>query len=176
ERKDLLCGLFWMLALWTYVRYAQNLEANPNSEIGTAKSSRLALRSFHFPWLALLFFAMALMSKPMAITLPFVLLLLDYWPLRRLACSEEISGKDSRGSWGVVGERQSISWLVIEKLPLFAMSVASAVVTMKAQRAGGAVTVKYPLLAHVQNAIVSYVLYIAKAIWSARLAALYPYP
>jgi protein O-mannosyl-transferase len=75
----------------------------------------------------------------------------------------------------VPGQRP-ISWLILEKLPLFAMSAASAVVTIKAQRAGGAVSIKYPLLAHLQNGVVSYVLYVGKAIWPARLAALYPYP
>src|SRR5207249_6247760 len=119
ERKDLLCGLFWMLALWTYVRYAQNLEANPNSEIGTAKSSRLALRSFHFPWLALLCFTLALMSKPMAVTLPFVLLLLDYWPLKQFT---------------IYDLRFAIWRLVGEKLPFFALSVIACVLTFSAQQ------------------------------------------
>ncbi len=69
-----------------------------------------------------------------------------------------------------------MAWLITEKLPLFAMSAASAVITMKAQQAGGAIRMKYSLLVHLQNAVVGYVWYIGKAIWPSRLAALYPYP
>jgi hypothetical protein len=152
ERKNVLCMFVFLLTLLAWVRYVR--------------------RPSLVRYMAILLgFAMALMSKSMAITLPFALLLMDYWPLGRLISREaaDISGT-------VVTEKRSINWLIIEKLPLFAMSAASAVVTMKSQRAGGAVTIKYPLLAHLQNAIVSYVLYIGKAIWPARLAALYPYP
>jgi tetratricopeptide (TPR) repeat protein len=157
ERKNVLCMFFFLLTLLAYGYYAR----------------RPSLARY---MAVLVGFSMALMSKPMAITLPFVLLLLDYWPLGRLRSREEFNGNDSGISGNVIGEKRSIGWLVVEKLPLFAMSVASAVVTMTAQRAGGAVTVKYPVLAHLQNAVVSYVLYIGKAIWPARLAALYPYP
>ena len=157
ERKNVLCMFFFLLTLLAYQRYTRRP--------GAVRYLGVAV-----------LFAMALMSKPMAITLPFVLLLLDYWPLGKLRSREEFNDKDSQISGSVIGKKRSIGWLVIEKLPLFAMSAASAVVTMKAQRAGGAVTVKYPVLAHLQNAVVSYVLYIGKAIWPARLAALYPYP
>jgi len=152
ERKNVLCMFFFLLTLLAYGRYVR--------KPGAARYMAV-----------LVGFAMALMSKPMAITLPFGLLLLDYWPLGSLRSREaaDISGR-------FVLEKRSISWLIIEKLPLFAMSAASAVVTVKAQRAGGAVAVKYSVVAHLQNAIVSYVLYIGKAIWPARLAALYPYP
>src|SRR3954471_1550085 len=137
ERKNVLCMFFFLLTLLAYGRYIRR----PN----------LAR------YLAVLFgFAMALMSKPIAITLPFVLFLLDYWPLRRLG--SRFNGKYSETAASVIDEKRSISCLLIEKLPLFVMSAASAVVTMKAQRAGGAVTIKYPLLAHLQNAVVSYVL------------------
>ena len=152
ERKNVLCMFFFLITLLGYVSYVRK----PG-----------VLRSIG----VLVGFALALMSKPMAITLPFVLLLLDYWPLARLGSKE---GAD--GSANFVAENRSISWLVMEKLPLFAMSAASAVITMKAQRAGGAVMARYPLVAHLQNAAVTYVLYIGKAIWPARLAALYPYP
>jgi protein O-mannosyl-transferase len=152
ERKNVLCMFFFLLTLLAYGNYARR----------PSLARYLAV---------LVGFAMALMSKPMATTLPFVLLLLDYWPLRRLGSTEpaDISGS-------LVTKKRSITWLVIEKLPLCAMSAASAVITIQAQRAGGAVTVKYPVLAHLQNAIVSYVLYMGKAIWPTRLAALYPYP
>jgi protein O-mannosyl-transferase len=157
ERKNVLCMFFFLLTLLAYGYYTR----------------RPSLARY---MAVLVGFSMALMSKPMAITLPFVLLLLDYWPLGRLRSREEFNGNDSGISGNVIGKKRSIGWLVVEKLPLFAMSVASAVVTMTAQRVGGAVTVKYPVLAHLQNAIVSYVLYIGKAVWPARLAALYPYP
>jgi protein O-mannosyl-transferase len=152
ERKNVLCMFFFLLTLLAYGHYARR----PSLARYTA---------------VLVGFALALMSKPMAITLPCVLLLLDYWPLGRLISSD---AADTGGNF-VPGKR-STGWLIIEKLPLFAMSAASTVVTMKAQRAGGAVTVKYSALAHLQNAIVSYLLYIRNAIWPAHLAALYPYP
>lgn len=152
ERKTLLCMFFFLLTLLAYVRFVRS----PNVARYVA---------------VLVGFAMALLSKPMAITLPFTLLLLDYWPLGRWRSR---NAADIRGSF--IPERRSNSWLVVEKLPLFAMSAASAVLTMKAQRAGGAVGVKYSTLAHLQNAIVSYVLYIEKFVWPSRLAALYPYP
>ena len=152
ERKNVLCMFFFLLTLMAYGHYVR--------KPGLARYIAV-----------LLGFAMALMSKPMAITLPFVLLLLDYWPLERLT-----SRGDADISEGFISESRSISWLVIEKLPLFAMSAASAMITIKAQRAGGAVGVKYSPLAHLQNAIVSYVLYIGKLVWPSRLAALYPYP
>ena len=157
ERKNVLCMFFFLLTLLAYGHYARR-------------------RSVARYMSVLVGFAMALMSKPMAITLPFVLLLLDYWPLTRLRSTEEFDDENFEIRGSVVDKRWSISRLIIEKLPLFAMSAASAVVTMKAQRAGGAVGVKYSTLAHLQNAIVSYVLYIGKTIWPARSAALYPYP
>ena len=157
ERKNVLCMFFFLLTLLVYGIYVRG----PNIVRYMA---------------VLVGFGMSLMSKPMAITLPFTLLLLDYWPLRRLISSEEFNIKDSQSNGSIVDQTPSIGWLITEKLPLFAMSAASAVITMKAQRAGGAVTAEYPVLSHLQNAAVSYVLYIGKAIWPARLAALYPYP
>ena len=157
ERKNVLCMFFFVLTLLAYGRYARR--PSVGRYVGVA-----------------VLFAMALMSKPMAITLPFVLLLLDYWPMERWRSVED--GEFRPGSCGTdfAVDRRSVGWLIIEKLPLFAMSVASAVITLKAQRAAGAVTVRYSPLVHLKNAIVSYVLYLGKAIWALRLAALYPYP
>src|SRR4051812_17726319 len=157
ERKNVLCMFFFLLTLLAYRGYVR--------KPGIVRYLGI-----------LVGFALALMSKPMAITLPFTLWLLDYWPLGRLRSGEQFDGKNSEITGSIVAKRRSISWLIIEKLPLLVMSAAGAVVTMKAQQAGGAVTVRYSLLAHLQNAIVSYVLYIWKAICPARLAALYPYP
>ena len=136
ERKDLLCATFVFLALWAYGAYA----ARP--------SARRYL-------LVVLAFAAALMAKPVAVTVPFVLLLLDYWPLKRL-------------SWRSAAE----------KLPLVAMTTASCVVTFVAQRAGGAMRQleALPLAQRVANAAYAYVMYLVNSFWPApgRLVPLYP--
>jgi Tfp pilus assembly protein PilF len=110
-------------------------------------------------------FACGLMSKPQVITFPFLLLLWDYWPLERYVDSP--TGQPSR-----------VRALLLEKLPLFLMSLASAVVTMQAQKAGGAIhsPVLYPFSLRFQNALVSYSRYIGKAFWPTRLSPLYPHP
>jgi tetratricopeptide (TPR) repeat protein len=107
-------------------------------------------------------FTLALMSKPMAVSLPFVLLLLDYWPLERYA---------------EIPMRRRLSRLLPEKLPLLLMSVAGSVVTLVAQRAGGAIADAsvLPLDIRVQNAIVSYAVYLGKMLWPVNLAVLYPH-
>jgi tetratricopeptide (TPR) repeat protein len=140
ERKDVLSALFWMLTLWAYARYSEK-----------PAPRRLALVA--------LFLALGLMSKPMLVTLPFVLLLLDVWPLGRL-------GKTPVGR------------LVLEKLPLFALVAISSGVTFFVQRAEGAVQPlhTYTLGARVANALVAYVAYIGKAFWPARLSPYYPHP
>ena len=140
ERKDVLSALFWMLTLWAYARYAEKPAAR-----------RLGLVA--------LFLALGLMSKPMLVTLPFVLLLLDVWPLGRL-------GKTSLGR------------LVLEKAPLFALVAIASLVTFLVQRAAGAVAPlqTYSLPVRVANALVAYVAYIGQAFWPARLSAYYPHP
>ena len=137
ERKDVLCALFWFLTLWAWVRYTER----------PARQKYL---------LALLFFALGLMSKPMIVTLPFLLLLLDVWPLRR---------KYSRQ-------------LLREKLPFFALSAVSTVITYFAQRNGGAVQslTRFPLGLRIENALVTGIVYIAGMFWPSRLAVIYPYP
>ncbi len=142
ERKDVLSTLFAMLTLLAYVRY---------TELPTR-------RRFALVALAL---ALGLMAKPMLVTLPFVLLLLDYWPLRRLA-------------WPPAWESaRSLCW---EKLPLFALVALSSVLTFLAQHRGGAVaSLTYlPLGARLGNAAVTYVAYLGKSLWPAKLAVLYP--
>jgi len=147
ERKDVLSAFFWMLALMAYVRY---VKAQSSSNHAPAVMSYL---------LALFFFACGLMSKPMVVTLPFVLLLLDFWPLKRF-------------------ERLNLSnlpRLVIEKIPFFALSVAGCVVTYLVQKNGGAVS-KNPLSLRVENALWAYERYIAKTFWPSDLAIFYPFP
>ncbi|MEA2735541.1 MAG: protein O-mannosyl-transferase, partial [Humisphaera sp.] len=149
ERKDVLSGFFWILAIGAYTRYARS---SPHGLRGP-RSSRAA------PWYAatIVLFALGLMCKPMVVTLPLVLLLLDYWPLRR---------------------SETTSWrkLIVEKTPLLALSAASAVVTMLAQGSGGAVASaeSAPMSLRLGNATVAYALYLWKTLWPIDLAALYP--
>ncbi len=140
ERKTVLCTFFLLLALGAYGWYVKR-----------PRSSRYLLVA--------LLFALALMAKPMAITLPFVLLLVDYWPLRRFP-------------------ETPLSKLALEKIPLLALSAASAAVTLYAQRAGGALgsTELLPPAMRVKNAIYSYLIYMEKAVWPSRLAVFYPHP
>ena len=121
----MLCAFFWFLALWAYVR---------------------GMRTLVF-----VAFVLGLMSKPMIVTLPFTLLLLDVWPL---------------------GRRPALR----EKVPFFALSAAGAIATYLVQRGSGAVEAlaAFPLGLRVENALVSYVIYAAKMLWPARLAVFYP--
>ena len=152
ERKTLLSMMFFLLALGAYRWYA-----------GKPKVGRYAVVA--------VLFALGLMAKPQIITFPFVLLLWDYWPLRRMAVSR-LAAADS------TFPQQSFRKLVIEKLPLFAIAAASAAITMKAQRSSGAVLslAATPLSMRLSNAIVSYVKYIEKALWPINLAPMYPHP
>jgi tetratricopeptide (TPR) repeat protein len=157
ERKDVLSTLFWMLALIAYSRYAQK---RPGPEVAVeVPRFRFAALSY---FLALFWFACGLMSKPMVVTLPFVLLLIDFWPLNRFRppCSA----------------RMAIN-LVAEKLPLFGLALAGSVVTYFAQKGGGAVwSLGLPLKMRLANALVSYLRYFSKTFWPVDLAVVYPYP
>jgi len=150
ERKNVLCTLFFLLAIAAYAWHAQK------------KDWRRYL-------LAATFFAVGLMAKPMVITLPFVLLLLDYWPLNRTPGSPP----------SPIGAPQvSVSKLLLEKIPLLILSAASARITLVAQRSGHAVRnlQEFPFAIRAANVPVSYGLYLWKMLWPARLAALYPHP
>jgi len=149
ERKNLLSMLFFLLALGAYRWYALKPQASRYGAVAAL-------------------YAMGLMCKPQVITLPCVLLLWDYWPLRRM-----FPDNAEGGTPGI--SPKSFSDLVWEKVPLFALSAASAVITVKAQTAGGA-TNWYPISVRVNNAVVSYARYIGKAFWPSRLAAMYPHP
>lgn len=152
ELKTVLSMVFFLLALWAY----------------SAHVRRPSLARY-FSVAAL--FALALMSKPQVITFPFVLLLLDYWPLGRT----EFSPAPQAVSASV--ERRSLRWLVAEKLPFFALATASAVVTLYAQRAGHAVrtVVEFSLASRIETAVVSYLQYTASAVFPWHLAAIYPH-
>jgi len=154
ERKDVLSAVFFMLTLSTYVRYARS-------------------RSLAAYLLALLFFALGLMSKPMLVTVPFVLLLLDYWPLERFGGPRLAKSMARRRT---TNTRSTITRLVIEKTPYFALSVFISVVTLFAQFRGARSLNQLPLTSRLSNAAVSYVAYIWQMFWPMRLAAFYPQP
>ncbi|MEE9212838.1 MAG: tetratricopeptide repeat protein, partial [Phycisphaeraceae bacterium] len=155
ERKDVLSTLFWLLATWAYVAYARR------SGIGRYLLTAVLL-------------ALGLMAKPMLVTLPLVLLLLDYWPLERM----RVGRPDGSASDQQILPQRSIAYLLIEKLPLLTLSAASCVVTFVVQRSSGAMgpTDVIPLHLRVANAVVSYVRYMGKMIWPSHLSALYPHP
>jgi len=148
ERKNVLCTLFFFLTLWSYGWYARKPDWKRYLVVAVL-------------------FAAGLASKPMVITLPFVLLLLDYWPLKRVMTA----GSEDTGTY---------SWprLVLEKIPLFALSAASAVITVEAQQAGGAIrtTAEFSFGVRLANAIYAYAMYLWKMVWPAKLAPLYPHP
>jgi tetratricopeptide (TPR) repeat protein len=150
ERKNVLCTTFFLLTLWAYGWYAHKPDWK----------RYLAVAGL---------FVAGLASKPMVITLPFVLLLVDYWPLARTTLGSAKLGDIPRYPW---------SKLVLEKLPLLVLSAASAVITTRAQQSGGAMRSmeEFPLPVRVGNAIVSYAMYLWKTIWPVRLAPLYPHP
>jgi Flp pilus assembly protein TadD len=154
ERKDVLSTLFWMLTLWAYVGYVR----------GPSARRYLAVLGL---------FGAGLMAKPMLVTLPFVLLLLDFWPLGRMAPSPG----EREGPTPLIDVRAALG-AAREKLPLLALTLASSVVTFLVQRQGGAVARSdiLPLWQRVSNAMVSYVAYIGKMLWPTQLAAFYPYP
>src|SRR5437016_4350937 len=155
ERKDVLSAVFFMLIVGAYVRYV-----------------RAPSRTTYF--LVLLLFALGLMSKPMLVTVPFVLLLLDYWPLGRITpvgFPKALARQPASSSQWLVIRR-----LVAEKVPLFALSALSSAVTFVAQlRAAGRMD-QLPFAWRVSNAALSYVAYIWQMFWPVRLAAFYPHP
>ncbi len=154
ERKNPLSMLFFLLALGAYRWY----EREP--------------RVGRYTVVAILY-ALGLLAKPQVITFPFVLLLWDYWPLRRMFAPAELF--DSGTLTPAVLPPRKLSWLILEKVPLFILSAGSAFMTMKAQRMG-ADKVWYPFSIRLENAIVSYAEYLRDAIWPSRLAVFYPHP
>jgi tetratricopeptide (TPR) repeat protein len=151
ERKDVLSTFFWLLTMGAYGWYGRKPGAGRYL-------------------LALGFFALGLLAKPMVVTLPFVLLLLDYWPLKRTTA---LAGENE----GVAAKRASWGQLVLEKVPFLALAALDCVATFWAQKGANSVvsSAALPISARVSNALVSYVLYLWKMVWPADLAVLYPY-
>jgi hypothetical protein len=186
ERKDVLSTFFWILTMGAYCYYVE----------------RQRVQRY---LLVVLVFALGLMAKPMLVTLPFVLLLLDYWPLQRFrqvpsdqksrtAIKEPVSGNKQKGKSRkrhtageeVKAETPAASpyqWALIrpllwEKIPLFALTVLSSIVTYRVQQQGGAIASirGLSLGTRISNALISYITYIGKMIWPSDLAVLYPLP
>ncbi|MHC4621593.1 MAG: tetratricopeptide repeat protein, partial [Planctomycetota bacterium] len=161
ERKSVLSGLFWFLTMAAYIRYAKH------GGLGRYL-------------LVVLTFGMALMAKPIVVTLPFVLLLLDYWPLRRFqwVCQNQTQKLPEEESARFTCQTSGTCSLVAEKIPLFIMSAIVSLITYVAQQSGDVVisTEALPIATRMVNALTSYATYIAKMIYPARLAVLYPYP
>jgi len=153
ERKTVLSMLFFLLALGTYHWYARRP--------GIARYSIVAV-----------LFALGLMAKPQIITLPCVLLLWDYWPLRRMFPNAPAAEDDLLPAL----PPRSFRWLVIEKIPLFVLCAASALATVKAQHVGHVQNWQYSTWIRTGNSIVAYVRYIGKAIWPSHLAVMYLHP
>ena len=162
-RKDVLSTLFWMLAMLMYVRYAEEVKVrDQSSEVRGQKP----LPSAIFYLLSLLFFVCGLMSKTMVVTLPFILLLVDWWPLRRL----QLKTPDLRP--------KTLCFLFLEKLPFLAASFVCGLLTVRAERGVGALQsgAALSLLERVANATLSYVRYLGQTFWPRDLAVYYPYP
>lgn len=166
ERKDVLSTLFWFLTLAAYWHYARRPA-----------------------WWRYLLVAglltMGLMSKPMLVTVPALLLLLDFWPLRRFAGWTRHAAADQR--WPDAGQAQadqvrmpgrSAAWLIAEKLPLLGIAVVFSLITLRVQRIAGAVQPldANPLARRIANAMISYTDYIGQTLWPAALAPFYPHP
>jgi len=175
ERKNVLSMFFFLLALGAYRWYAQGRFTSGNSK-----------PSFGRYLIVLLLYALGLMAKPQVVTFPFVLLLWDYWPLQRMFPPVEAATSAPQSALASTPEQpggalpgRSFTWLIVEKLPPFALSAASAVITLKAQGSTGALNsifTSYPFPIRLENAIVSYVHYLVSAIWPAHLAIYYPHP
>jgi protein O-mannosyl-transferase len=154
ERKNVLSMFFFLLALLMYDRYGR-----------TGKR--------YLYWLVTLLFALGLLAKSQIVTLPFVLLLWDYWPLGRIS-PNALSEHDS----SAIPKSRSLAYLVVEKVPLFILAAADSIVTVLAQRAGASVRTlaEVPLSVRMENVFVSYVRYIGKAFWPSHLVPMYPRP
>jgi len=191
ERKDVLSGFFGLLSLIAYARYAQrrmqNAECRMQNEAATDTQpatrftfhvSRFTFHTGIFYLLSLCFLALGLMSKPMLVTLPFVMLLLDYWPLRRMQNAECRMQNEAATDTQPVSRFTFHLPLLFEKIPFFFLVALASVVTFVVQRHTGALDAgeSLPLGARAGNALISYGRYLGKLFWPAELAVVYPHP
>ncbi len=161
ERKDVLSAFFWILSIWAYLFYVE----------------RGGIRRY---LIAFLLFAVGLMAKPMVVTLPLILLVLDYWPLGRIRF-ESFQRVPRPQTITMENQKDSVSTifhLLVEKIPFFILSLLLSFLTLFVARSGGAVKSiqSYPIGMRVSNALVSYAQYLGKMIWPHPLACFYPYP
>ncbi len=193
ERKGLLSAFFGLLSLWAYGRYvgspksevrspkfkAQSPESEPRPHVSrfTFHASRFTSHVSPFYLLSLCLFALGLMSKPILVTLPFAMLLLDYWPLQRMEnaeCRMQNGGPPAT----LYARRSTLLRLLGEKVPFFGVAVLSAAVTVWVHKEAGAIQ-PLALLSWkgwLENAVVSYARYVGKALWPTGLALPYPHP
>jgi len=161
ERKDVLSTLFWMLTMLSYSWYVQ--KRSVARYLSTASC-----------------FALGLMAKPMLVTLPFVLLLLDIWPLKRAEIVVDVSNDRLKApqSLQYFSHPQGVYRLILEKIPLLIMALAVSGLALYAQAAGGSVSPldRLDMAARMQNALVSYGTYLWKVIFPTNLSVFYPYP
>jgi protein O-mannosyl-transferase len=213
ERKNVLSSLFWLLTMLAYVRYVEeerkNAECRMQNAAGpseapesraTRKASRFTFHVSRYYLLAFCLFALGLMCKPALVTLPFVLLLMDFWPLRRLEWTRGIEAggsspqpspkpggaqneallRQSRrpAEVGSSGPRiASVWWLILEKVPLLVLAAASCLATTAAHQELRILEASnMPLVWRVENAVVAYVRYLGKTVWPEHLAVFYPHP
>jgi len=163
ERKDVLSTFFWMLTLYAYVLYVEHPD----------------WKRYAFTFIS---FSFGLMAKPMLVTLPFVLLLLDYWPLKRSLCKpsnshmdfQQSCTKNAQGSFKNINVARSL----LEKIPLIVLSIIASIMTLIAQQSGEAIMPlqRLSLIERITNAFVSYATYIIKMFWPVDLAVFYPHP
>jgi tetratricopeptide (TPR) repeat protein len=168
ERKDVLSLFFALISMLNYARYVELAKAqNQKSKV-------------YFAW-SLLAFALSLMAKPMLVTLPFILLLLDYWPLRRISNFKfQIPNSESAAKLPIpVSALHHSSFIIhtLEKWPFFLLTAAACVLTVIAQQAVAMVPLqRVPLGLRLENVITAYASYLAKTIWPAQLSVFYPLP
>ncbi|MFZ5447511.1 MAG: tetratricopeptide repeat protein [Thermodesulfobacteriota bacterium] len=157
ERKDVLSTFFWLLTMWAYVWYLKS----PGIQRYLA---------------VLLCFGLGLMSKPMLVTLPFVLLLLDYWPLGRWQLNGATGANPVANRVSRTDRKVPLSRLILEKVPLLVLVVMFGLISFHAQKVSGAVTSveNFPIAARLSNALIAYVSYMGMMIWPAHLGVYYP--
>jgi Tfp pilus assembly protein PilF len=190
ERKDVLSAFFWLLTLWSYIRYAEQ-----------CKMQNAKCKIFYA--LALVFFALGLMAKPMLVTLPFVLLLLDWWPLQRMQSPPPnlnpnlnlnpnpnsnpqsaiapravpltvVPFRNPQSTHGSTESRPTVLWLLLEKIPFLLLSIIGCLITLGAASRTMLPLAKFPLLPRLTTALVIYFRYIGKMIWPQKMIVAYP--
>ena len=195
ERKDVLSTLFWVLTIWAYSRYAEfkiqnskfkngdrnaefKIQNSDESRARAERCSKFKIKQHAWYRAALVLFALGLMAKPMLVTLPFLLLLLDFWPLRRTPVSLKVFGRDFSLAAASDGNADSgMTWkqLIWEKLPFLALSCVSSGITLWAQSYAVG-SLGFSIGHRLANAFLSYFGYVEKLFWPIPLAVMYPYP